>query len=291
MTATQMILSSYLLKLLCIPRSSLRSQAPGRRPLSDDASPPSSPKILGVVEKSDSVSYVLDLDASDFCLSEGRCSTPSETPRSLPPPKRQCCKSLNGRVRAASGAQPSTAEPKSNPLTQSASTSVIPSARASGKKRSVSFRARSKSISSDSGECLSSGNWSPPVSLERAAAAAAQDIEQNPLILCTSEFAGARNPCECSDIEDFSSSKSSSMSCSSEGSELCKSEPERNGRNGQPKEEEKDDLMKSSLTLPKESGGEAMISEEVTEDEDNDGSNSCCSEDGSCSEEDTSSSG
>ncbi|KAJ1519524.1 hypothetical protein ONE63_004806 [Megalurothrips usitatus] len=140
-------------------------------------------------------------------------------PRSAPP--------------AARRSAPAT--PKlSNPLAQSASATTIavpltasPSGRPTPKQRttSASSRVRSRSISSDSGECLSSGNWSPPSSLPQHRPEHLQEQQQQ------RQHRGARTPdgllapssgigYDCSDIEDFSSSKSSSMSCSSEGSEL-----------------------------------------------------------------------
>lgn len=85
-----------------------------RRPstdFEDDQSPPGSPKVKGVVEKSESVSYVLDLDDSPDVVASRiiRRSFRNSTPPKSTPTKSP----LNKRPRMR------------NPLSQSASTSAI----------------------------------------------------------------------------------------------------------------------------------------------------------------------
>lgn len=85
-----------------------------RRPsvdFDDDQSPPGSPKVKGVVEKSESVSYVLDLDDSPDVVASRivRRSFRNSTPPKSTPTKSP----LNKRPRMR------------NPLSQSASTSAI----------------------------------------------------------------------------------------------------------------------------------------------------------------------
>lgn len=99
--------------------SSLRDKARSyieerRRPstdFEDDQSPPGSPKVKGVVEKSESVSYVLDLDDSPDVVASRivRRSFRNSTPPKSTPTKSP----LNKRPRMR------------NPLSQSASTSAI----------------------------------------------------------------------------------------------------------------------------------------------------------------------
>ncbi|KYB25579.1 hypothetical protein TcasGA2_TC034332 [Tribolium castaneum] len=74
---------------------SFRQTSAPWKPRADDLSPPSSPKVKGVVEKSDSVSYVLDLDespeivASRIVRRSFRNSTPPKTtPTKSPSNKR-----------------------------------------------------------------------------------------------------------------------------------------------------------------------------------------------------------
>lgn len=103
----------------------------------DDLSPPSSPKVKGVVEKSDSVSYVLDLDESPEVVASRivRRSFRNSTPPKSTPTKSPA----NKRPRM-----------KSNPLSLSASASAI--------LPSKSERARSRSTSVRNGEDFDVGN-------------------------------------------------------------------------------------------------------------------------------------
>ncbi|KAI4461087.1 dynactin 1-related microtubule-binding [Holotrichia oblita] len=77
-----------------------------------DYSPPSSPKVKGVVEKSDSVSYVLEMDESPD-VAASRILRRSF--RNSTPPKNTPTKSPSNK----------TQKPKANPLSLSASTSAI----------------------------------------------------------------------------------------------------------------------------------------------------------------------
>lgn len=276
--------------------------------------------MKGVVEKSESVSYMLEMEneSTDDMVARFYRRVAS-TPVSSPAHSAQPRSSMSaGKQRSAHCCQP---------LAQSASATAISSPgsnqRPTPKQRTTATRAatrvRSRSISSDSGECLSSGNWSPPASLPPHRADTRSPDERSrsandhhadslalPLPLRQGSAAGSApgSGYDCSDIEDFSSSKSSSMSCSSEGSELGVKEPE--AESCYPQDPGQDlsqdlhqDLMTTSCgsnselllvkqaTLPKDAGGEAMISEEMTEDDAN-GLNSSC--DGSCSEDESNSS-
>lgn len=94
----------------------------------DDLSPPSSPKVKGVVEKSDSVSYVLDLDESPEVVAS---RIVRRSFRNSTPPKSTPTKS------------PSNKRPrmKNNPLSLSASASAIMSPKNEcTRSRSVSVR-------------------------------------------------------------------------------------------------------------------------------------------------------
>ncbi|KAE8751929.1 hypothetical protein FOCC_FOCC001406 [Frankliniella occidentalis] len=277
------------------------------------ASPPESPRVKGVVEKSESVSYMLEMEADSTDDVVARiyrrmASTPmaspahaphapqSPHPRSAPPSSRR-----SNPLAALQASQQQMC-----PLAQSASATTISSpSRPTPKQRTMSatLRVRSRSISSDSGECLSSGNWSPPASLPPSQQQQQRLQRRSPDVVDEGLLAPSSGiGYDCSDIEDFSSSKSSSMSCSSESSELggakehdqhVGEEEEDDDDAEQPMFQHQQDLMTAScgsVTLPKDAGGEAMIcSEEMNEDEvSTNGLHSSCEEDASCSEDDDS---
>ncbi|XP_069676796.1 restin homolog isoform X2 [Periplaneta americana] len=139
----------------------------GRSNLGEDLeiSPPASPKVKGVVEKSDSVSWVVEIDESPEALLSrlvrragsfrGNTPPPSSVPspahaRTLPPPKRQRCKasSLSLSSSATAIARPAT-------VNQSRNTPL-----------SSSLRSRSRSVSTDSVDdmVLDYDSWNPPTS-------------------------------------------------------------------------------------------------------------------------------
>ncbi|KAK3909115.1 Microtubule-associated tumor suppressor candidate 2 [Frankliniella fusca] len=280
------------------------------------ASPPESPRVKGVVEKSESVSYMLEMeaDSTDEVVSRiyrRMASTPLASPAHAPhsphahaPHPRSAPASSARRANPLSAVQLQARE--LCPLSQSASATAITTSptRPTPKQRtmSASLRVRSRSISSDSGECLSSGNWSPPASLpssqqQQRLQRRSPDVVDEGLLAPSSGIGY-----DCSDIEDFSSSKSSSMSCSSESSELggAKEHDEHPAEEDDEVEQamfqlqqDHQDLMTAScgsVTLPQDAGGEAMIcSEEMNEDEVSaNGLHSSCEEDASCSEDDDS---
>lgn len=248
------------------------------------------------MEKSESVSYMLEMetDTPDDVVARiyrRMASTPVPSPHHAPHPR---------------SAPPSAR--RSATLQQSASATTIPvpasPARPTPKQRttaaSATSRARSRSISSDSGECLSSGNWSPPASLPQLTSPPKQlEPPTQPQVAEARPENGLLAPgpglgYDCSDIEDFSSSKSSSMSCSSEGSELGVSnkehvEDEAGSDDGELAQQalfqqHQQDMMTASMTscgsvtLPKDAGGEEMAS---GDDATNDIHSSCEEEDGS----------
>lgn len=95
----------------------------------EDNSPPSSPKVKGVVEKSDSVSYVLEMDESPEVVAS---RIVRRSFRNTTPPKSTPSKSpMNKRPRM-----------KNNPLSLSASTSAIITSTKTeySRSRSVSMR-------------------------------------------------------------------------------------------------------------------------------------------------------
>ncbi|RZB94433.1 SMC N domain containing protein [Asbolus verrucosus] len=104
----------------------------------DDLSPPSSPKVKGVVEKSDSVSYVLDLDESPEIVASRivRRSFRNSTPPKTTPTK-----------------SPSNKRPRMKfPLSLSASASaILPS--------NKTEYSRSRSLSNRNGEFDMEGTW------------------------------------------------------------------------------------------------------------------------------------
>lgn len=130
-----------------------------------ETSPPASPKVKGVVEKSDSVSWVVEIDeTSEALLSRlvrragsfrGTTPPPASLPspvhaRTLPPPKRQRCKasSLSLSSSATAIARPGIgSQSRNSPLTSS-------------------LRSRSRSVSIDSVEDmgLDYGSWNPKTS-------------------------------------------------------------------------------------------------------------------------------
>lgn len=138
----------------------------GQSALSDNLeTPPASPKVKAVVEKSDSVSWVVEIDETpEDVLSRlvrragsfrGTTPPPSSLPspahaRTLPPPKRQRCKasSLSLSSSATAIARPGIgSQSRNSPL-------------------SSSLRSRSRSVSIDSVEdmALDYGSWSPRTS-------------------------------------------------------------------------------------------------------------------------------
>lgn len=250
-----------------------------------------------MVEKSESVSYMLEMEAD---------STDDVVARIY---RRMASTPVASPAHHAShhAAHPRSAPPTARrapcPLAQSASATTIPasspSSRPTPKQRASSAavpRTRSRSISSDSGECLSSGNWSPPASLPQQRTPEPAVVVDEHLLVATGY--------DCSDIEDFSSSKSSSMSCSSEGSELGVAKEavevveDESEAEAAPFQHPQDlDLMTASCgsnselllakqaTLPKDAGGEEMAMDDAAN-----GINSS-SEDGSASDEDDVSAG
>jgi hypothetical protein len=143
------------------------SATPGHSALGDnlETSPPASPKVKGVVEKSDSVSWVVEIDETPEALLSrlvrragsfrGTTPPPASLPsaahaKTLPPPKRQRCKasSLSLSSSATAIARPSIgSQSRNSPL-------------------SSSLRSRSHSVSIDSVEDmgLDYDSWSPKTS-------------------------------------------------------------------------------------------------------------------------------
>jgi hypothetical protein len=340
----------------------------GRSTLGEDLemSPPASPKVKGVVEKSDSVSWVVEIDETPEALLSrlvrragsfrGTTPPPSSLPspahaRTLPPPKRQRCKGSSLSLSSSA-----TAIVRSCIGSQSRNT-----------PQTSSQRSRSRSVSTDSVEDvgLDYGSWNPKTSTPfqtscrdvgnvecgddmvvfinsnkscvkhcRNDVYASDEHEDSNQNACSvvHNLSGVNNgtmeggTSECSNEED-STSKSHGSSGSSDGSvhggqkdndhSCCRSRKQVSGNLTDPSATS-DSLdfgdtevlplpplpgsTSGDLTLltvqplppmPKESAGEAMISEETSEDEnDNEVVINSSSDEHSCSEdEETSSSG
>ncbi|KAJ9583614.1 hypothetical protein L9F63_022037, partial [Diploptera punctata] len=268
-----------------------------------DISPPASPKVKGVVEKSDSVSWVVEIDETpEDLLSRivrragsfrGTTPPPSSVAspahsRTLPPPKRQRCK-------ASSLSLSSSATTIGRSSIGHSRNSTFPS----------SLRSRSRSVSTDSveGVELDYNTWIP-------------DSSNSQLQGAVPNGALKRQTSECSNDED-SPSKSPGSSGSSEGAlqkdrrsrkQVSTSLDDPSGASDSldlgdteilplpplPGSTSGDLSLLAAQPLPpmpKESAGEAMISEETSEDEnDNQDEINSSSDENSCSEDEESSS-
>ncbi|PNF37223.1 hypothetical protein B7P43_G00499 [Cryptotermes secundus] len=323
-----------------------------------EISPPASPKVKGVVEKSDSVSWVVEIDETPEALlsrlvrraGSFRGSVPpmSSVPscahaRTLPPPKRQ--------------------RYKASPLSLSSSATAITRSGISSHSRNIpltaSRRSRSRSVSTDSVEDvgLDYGSWNPETStpLQNSYTDVGSLQCENDMAVLTNNNKSCLNRCgnpTCVDdnCEDFtqnassiihnfsgvsngtkkrgtseysndedSPSKSSGSSGSSDGSQkdhsrtCCQNRRQVTDPSGASDSLDLGDpevlplpplpgstsgdlslLAAQPLPPPKDSAGEAMISEETSEDEnENVDEMNSTSDEHSCSEEEetTSSSG
>lgn len=322
-----------------------------------ETSPPASPKVKGVVEKSDSVSWVVEIDETPEALLSrlvrragsfrGTVPPPSSVPlcahaRTLPPPKRQ--------------------RYKASPLSLSSSATAITRPGISSHSRNVpltaSRRSRSRSVSTDSVEDvgLDYDSWNPETStpLQNSYTDVGSLRCENDVELLTNNNKSCLNRCgnatyvddNCEDFtqnassvihfsgvsngskkrgtseysnDEDSPSKSSGSSGSSDGSQkdhsrsCCQNRRQVTDPSGASDSLDLGDpevlplpplpgstsgdlslLAAQPLPPPKESAGEAMISEETSEDEnDNVDEINSSSDEHSCSEEEetTSSSG
>ncbi|PSN50249.1 hypothetical protein C0J52_02375, partial [Blattella germanica] len=283
------------------------SPAPaGRSVLMDDLelSPPASPKVKGIVEKSDSVSWVVEIDETPEALLSrlvrragsfrGTTPPPSSVPspahtRTLPPPKRQRCKASSLSLSSSA-----TTIARSSITNQSRNTTLT-----------SSLRSRSRSVSTDSveGIGLDYSSWAPTTS--------------SPIQGPVTNGALKRQTSECSN--DDSPSKSPGSSGSSDGStkknHSCRRSRKQVDASLDDPSGASDSLdlgdteilplpplpgsTSSDLSLlaaqplppmPKESAGEAMISEETSEDENDNEEINSSSDEHSCSEDEESSS-
>ncbi|XP_067009986.1 uncharacterized protein [Anabrus simplex] len=143
-------------RLIDSASQSLRSET------EDPSSPPASPKIKAVVEKSDSVSWVLEMEETpDVLVSRlmrragsfrgTTASTASSISlnhsRTLPPPKRQRCKTSLSLSSSATSVSRQVQSMKSNGTTNGMSHSTS------------SIRSRSRSMSSDTMDVLDYSTW------------------------------------------------------------------------------------------------------------------------------------
>lgn len=322
-----------------------------------ETSPPASPKVKGVVEKSDSVSWVLEIDETPEALLSrlvrragsfrGTVPPPSSVPssahaRSLPPPKRQ--------------------RHKASPLSLSSSATAIARPGISSHSRNIpptaSQRSRSRSVSTDSveDEGLEYGSWNPKTSPFQNSYTDVGSLHcEDDMVVLTNNNKSCLNHCgndtyvddNCEDFTQNESSVIHNYSGVSNGSKKRgtleysndeDSPSKSSGSSGSPDGSQKDhgrsccqnrrqvtdpSVASDSLDLgdpevlplpplpgstsgdlsllaaqplppPKESAGEAMISEETSEDEnDNVDEINSSSDEHSCSEEEetTSSSG
>ncbi|KDR21676.1 Microtubule plus-end tracking protein TIP150 [Zootermopsis nevadensis] len=315
-----------------------------------ETSPPASPKVKGVVEKSDSVSWVVEIDeTSEDLLSRlvrragslrGTTPPPSSSPspahaRTLPPPKRQRCKASS--------------------LSLSSSATAIARPGIGGQSRNStltsSVRSRSRSMSIDSVEDvgLDYGSWNPRTSTPlQNSYGDMENPECEDDVVVLMNCNKSLKCCGDNDHEDSGQNPSSvihnlsgvSNGTLKRGTSEFSNEEESPGSSGSSDVGQKDhdcscyrsrkqvsgNLIDSSAAsdsldlgdpevlplpplpgstsgdlsllaaqplppMPKESAGEAMISEETSEDENEDGEEVNSSSDGSsCSEDEGSSS-
>lgn len=206
-----------------------------------DDSPPSSPKVKGVVEKSDSVSWVLDMDESPEVMAS-RMVRRAGSFRNITPPKSTPTKS------------PATKRPrtKSNNLSLSASATVISSSNGKNDNRhrskSVTLR-DSQSPENCHQEEFLSNSWhyslctSTPIKPGLESIRSSVKLENNPDLEHDIDVAISL-PALPSEISRKPETKPDSLPSLPSG-----------------------DLMLMQSSFPKNSAGEAMISESNSEDE------------------------
>lgn len=203
-----------------------------------DDSPPSSPKVKGVVEKSDSVSWVLDMDESPEVLAS-RMVRRAGSFRNVTPPKSTPTKS------------PATKRPrtKSNNLSLSASAGAIVSPKSDNRHRSksVSLRDSQSPENCHPGEYLSN-SWhyslrtSTPTKSGLETIRSSVKLENNP---------------------DLEHDTDVAISLPALPSEISRKNEKPDSLPSLPS----GDLMLLQSSFPKSSAGEAMISESNSEDE------------------------
>lgn len=230
----------------------------------DDVSPPTSPMIKGVVQKSDSVSWVLDLDDEPADVLASRVvrragsfrSSFNEKCTQSPVPKRQRCNTLSQSASATSILR------QQNETTPTKMTSVTPRARS----KSVSVKT---SIDSSNKKIVRSNSGNSTKKSEIP-------FSWNNQSICSSSPYTRRN---CETVKENSKEKITEeietenqirlITCNPT-SDLCRSLP------SHPSVHE---LKK--FQIPKESAGEAMVSGSNSEDEtsstSSDTTNSSCS--------------
>ncbi|GJQ71345.1 hypothetical protein Trydic_g11079 [Trypoxylus dichotomus] len=212
-----------------------------------DFSPPSSPKVKGVVEKSDSVSYVLEMDESPD-VAASRILRRSF--RNSTPPKNTPIKSPSNKAQKAKG----------NPLSLSASTSAIMPMIKTDHMRSRSISVRNGDYDNNS----SSNNTDDIFVWESQMGTSSPKNEKNSCDNIDS-FTSCNSKCKLNDNQTY-------RSCNISGYKLedhldlddehdvdikLPSLPSEIGRNN--------DIQ--SLPMPRHLAGEAMISESNSDDE------------------------
>lgn len=319
--------------------------AGGRSVLAEDIeiSPPASPKVKAVVEKSDSVSWVLEMDETPEALLSRLVRRAGSFRGTVPP-----LASVPSPARAKTLPPPKRQRHKASSLCLSSSATAIAKPVAGSQSRNVpltsSLRFRSRSISTDSVEDmgLDCGSWNAKTStplhssyrhggcedgscLKHCRADVYGNDDSQNVSSVIHNLSGVSNGTtkrETSDYcnEEDSPSKSSGSCGSSDGSHqdhdhLCFQSRKKISGNltdssavadsldlGDPEilnlpplpgstNGDLSFLAAQSLPAPKESAGEAMISEETSEDEnDNADEINTSSDEHSCSEDEETSS-
>lgn len=232
----------------------------------DDISPPTSPMIKGVVQKSDSVSWVLDLDDEPADVLASRVvrragsfrSSFNEKCTQSPVPKRQRCNSQLSQSASATSILRQQSDTTTTPTKMAASTP----------------RARSKSVSvktpidTTNKKIVRSNSGNSPKKLEIP-------FSWNNQSICSSSPYTRRN---CETVKENSKEKITEE-IESENIRLITCNPTSDLCRSLPSHPSVQDLKKCQI--PKESAGEAMVSGSNSEDEtsstSSDTTNSSCS--------------